>query len=222
MTPDAIRAAALRNRTIRAGQLARIAPVVNAAKQPRADLEAIREQAKSVRANVETMHRLQSVPNFFPTPRDLCRRLIHEADVSEGLRVLEPSAGKGDLAAEIVSAGAQVECYEIAYALSSILREKGFTLLGGDFLEALPDPRFDRVVMNPPFERGIDVAHVQHAYKFLKPGGILAAIVGSTSGRKLEGWAIDRHGYVEDLPAGSFLNSDRSTAVNTALVVAHR
>ena len=35
----------------------------------------------------------------------------------------------------------------------------------------------DAIVLNPPFERGEDAAHVLHAYKFLAPEGILAAIV---------------------------------------------
>ncbi|HLJ26704.1 MAG TPA: hypothetical protein VKY85_08335 [Candidatus Angelobacter sp.] len=52
--------------------------------------------------------------------------------------------------------------------------------IGRDFFDLDPaifEPRFDAIVLNPPFERGDDVAHVLHAYKFLAPKGILAAIV---------------------------------------------
>jgi len=30
--------------------------------------------------------------------------------------------------------------------------------------------------MNPPFENGADIKHIQHAMKMLKPGGRLVAI----------------------------------------------
>jgi predicted RNA methylase len=37
--------------------------------------------------------------------------------------------------------------------------------------------RFDRIIMNPPFERGRDIDHVLRAYNLLAHGGLLAAIV---------------------------------------------
>jgi hypothetical protein len=39
--------------------------------------------------------------------------------------------------------------------------------------------KFDRVVMNPPFDHGADIKHVEHARKFLKPGGRLVAVVAN-------------------------------------------
>ncbi len=45
------------------------------------------------------------------------------------------------------------------------------TMIGSDFMEAVPEPRFDRALMNPPFENGQDIAHVRHAFQVLKPGG---------------------------------------------------
>lgn len=40
-------------------------------------------------------------------------------------------------------------------------------------------PKFDHVVMNPPFTLGRDIAHVTHAMDFLRPRGTLVAIMGS-------------------------------------------
>src|SRR3546814_1183198 len=55
-----------------------------------------------------------------------------------------------------------------------------------DFMETgglnrLNSPVFsvDAVVMNPPFEKGQDVAHVLHAWRSLKTGGTLVAIMGA-------------------------------------------
>lgn len=36
------------------------------------------------------------------------------------------------------------------------------------------------VIMNPPFTKGQDVAHITHALKFLRPGGALFAIIGES------------------------------------------
>ena len=38
---------------------------------------------------------------------------------------------------------------------------------------------FDRILMNPPFEKFQDIEHVRRAYTFLKPGGRLVAIMGN-------------------------------------------
>jgi hypothetical protein len=45
-------------------------------------------------------------------------------------------------------------------------------VIEGDFLALNPADfaPFDRIVMNPPFDRGRDCDHVRHAYEFLKPG----------------------------------------------------
>src|SRR3546814_13421981 len=48
-----------------------------------------------------------------------------------------------------------------------------------DFLTLPPSPIYDRIVMNPPFDRGRDCDHVRHAFGFLKPGGILVAVMSA-------------------------------------------
>jgi 16S rRNA G1207 methylase RsmC len=50
-----------------------------------------------------------------------------------------------------------------------------------DFLTFSPDVTglYDRVVMNPPFDRERDIDHVLHALKFLKEDGFLTAIVSA-------------------------------------------
>ncbi|HHK0428589.1 TPA: methyltransferase, partial [Pseudomonas aeruginosa] len=53
---------------------------------------------------------------------------------------------------------------------------KGYNLVGSDFME-VSGKQYDRIVMNPPFSKGRDIQHVQHAYSLLKPGGRLVAIM---------------------------------------------
>jgi predicted RNA methylase len=117
---------------------------------------------------------------FFPTPDDVVEDLFKIASILPGQRLLEPSAGMGGLAkkaADIVGQN-NVHCVEIEPARANQLRLMGFPhVITGDFLKMDPDPIYDGVLMNPPFGRGLEFLHVEHAMKFVKPGGTVTAIV---------------------------------------------
>lgn len=118
---------------------------------------------------------------FFPTPKLLGRVLVNAASLTEGSLVLEPEAGVGGLAelcAEIVPRK-NIVCYEIQNKNCVKLREMGFTVEKVDFLTVPPVARFTHVIMNPPFSLQADIDHVTHAFKFLKPGGALHAIMSA-------------------------------------------
>ena len=74
---------------------------------------------------------------------------------------------------------------------------------------------FDRVVINPPFDRGSDIEHIKHAYRKLKPGGRLVAICANGP-RQQEVMGEICSAWI-DLPAGSF--KEQGTSVSTAIVV---
>ena len=113
----------------------------------------------------------------FYTPDDLSAKLAKLADVG-GTTVLEPSAGHGALANACRAAGcAGTVCYETDEAAHAHLKYEGYVAFKQDFLTVKPQPHFGRVVMNPPFAKDTFVAHIQHALKFLKPGGRLVAVI---------------------------------------------
>lgn len=88
----------------------------------------------------------------------------------------------------------------------------------GDFLRCSAETlwgEFDKILMNPPFEDGADIRHIQHARKMLKPGGTLVAICAN--GPRQRKVLMDEAEHWEDLPAGTF--KDQGTMVNTALLV---
>jgi type I restriction-modification system DNA methylase subunit len=96
---------------------------------------------------------------------------------------------------------------------------------GVDFLTVEPRPIFDRIVMNPPFAKQADIAHVAHALSFLKPGGRLVAITtpswqtSATEKAKAFRALLDAQDIatVSELPDGSFKES--GTGVSTVLLV---
>lgn len=165
--------------------------------------------------------------NLFQTPEPLAARVAEL--VSEGRdigRTLEPSAGLGRLyrAIRFVSATNPVVLVEIAPECSGELYrategDAAATLIQADFL-ACDSSRlgdFDTVVMNPPFCRGLDIKHIQHALAFLRPGGRLVAICAAGS-RRREAFA-DVTRWI-DLPAGTF--KGEGTNVGAAIVVFDR
>lgn len=118
---------------------------------------------------------------FFETPDPIVARLIELANIQFSHLVLEPSAGRGSIVRGLLATGALVHAHELqaehAGALAGLLPPHAIQV--GDFLSRHPDPIYDRVVMNPPFARQQDLAHVFHASKFLRHGGRLWAVMSS-------------------------------------------
>ncbi len=188
------------------------------------------KKAKEIKAAEEAV-RFQKIPGFFPTPPALVSRVIDEAGIEPGMRVLEPSAGKGDLADAAREAGATVDTVEPQQSLRRILEQKGYEIVGDEFQEMPRRPIYDRIVMNPPFENGQDIDHVRHAYGMLAPGGKIVAIMSEGSfGRSdkravaFREWLDANGGTSEKVEAGAFkgVGVFRETGVSTRIVVVEK
>lgn len=128
------------------------------------------------------------------------------------LRVLEPSCGDGRILDEVRARGFNALGFEYHATRAAEARAKGHSVVTGNFLEQVPVPEFDRVVMNPPFYGRHYAQHVRHAYKFLKPGGTLVSILPATAHYDHS----ELSGEWRDLPVGSF--SEAGTNVPTGLL----
>jgi predicted RNA methylase len=173
---------------------------------------------------VVTLREKRQQAQYFPTPAAVVQRLIDLARLQPGMETLEPSAGSGAIAATLAARGAVVDCIEQDPAYASVLAETGVarTLRVADFLTVPAEPRYDRVVMNPPFTKGADITHVEHALKFLKPDGLLVAVMSWTvtyHSTKTTGFRalVEAHGgAVEAVSEGAFRES--GTDVPTVIV----
>lgn len=173
---------------------------------------------------------------FFESPPPVVERLLEVAgcynvvgrtadDRWPVLTVLEPSAGRGAIAAAVAERGHQVTCIEIQQANVVELGQRGYPAIWGDFFNHSPGAlgRFDLVIMNPPFDGGRDIDHVVHALQFVKPGGKLVSVMSAgvefREDRKTSDFRalVERYGgSFRDLPPGSF--ADSGTMVNTCIV----
>jgi hypothetical protein len=191
---------------------------------------------------------------FFPTPEDAAERVIGKVSVMQKrdkgpIRILEPSAGTGNLARRLVrgeeTAGNDwmrrqlaeytyatvVDCVEIQPHLAAGLEVEGIyrKVYVQDFLTLSPQVTglYNRVVMNPPFDRERDIDHIMHALDFLEEDGQLVAILSAGTEFRETKKAVAFRALMEskgadwtDLPAGSFASV--GTYVNTVILNVHK
>lgn len=152
----------------------------------------------------------------FFTPPSLAREVVALADVA-GCDVLEPSAGRGALADACLAAGARdVHCFEQNPEYVDVLLET-YPTTHGDFLRFQPSRLYERIVMNPPFTKNQDIAHVRHALKWLEPNGILVAIMLNNQTRKgFVDLNVEFEPEIDEVERGAFKES--GTDISTVIV----
>ncbi len=200
-------------------------PPVPASVEPRPVYQALEpNDFDKLRAQLHQGVQAVSAPQLFPTPPELAARMVELANIEHGHSVLEPSAGTGRILRairEATAGGAIQTAIEIDGRLCDRLRvvEAGAMVQQRDFLQCNDDlGHFDRVLMNPPFANGQDIAHIRHALQMLKPGGRLVAICanGPRQNEQLRPLVEQYGGTWEVLPAGTFKES--GTGVNAAML----
>lgn len=170
---------------------------------------------------------------YFPTPSLIVDKMVELAKLERGHLILEPSAGQGHISDKICNA-LKLHTHEIIVCETLpenkyILSEKGYICEELGFMEFADEwikrgRAFDRIVMNPPFERQADIDHVTAAFSLLAPNGILIAIMSTgitfRENKKTIEFRekiINQHcTYLENLPSGTFKES--GTMVNTVLI----
>lgn len=198
-------------------------------RQAKSESENLYEAARNGHAVIKQREKIQEVaewkiPGFFPTPPEAVRLMLDKAEIEAGMTVMEPEAGAGHIAKPARALGGKVTVIESNYHLCEILRQEGFDPIYADFLTWESEQRFDRILMNPPFERLQDIDHVLHANTFLAAGGIQVAIMGAGAffrgDRKavaFREWLHERGDY-QKLPSGTFNFSERPTGVESYLI----
>lgn len=152
---------------------------------------------------------------YYPTPRKVVDRVLDDLRI-QGLRVLEPSCGCGRFLDGIKKRGGLAFGIEVDPGRANLARAGGHDVMIANFLETTPNPVYDLVVMNPPFYGKHYAKHIEHAMKFVRPGGRLISILPATA--RYDHGLVD--GRWEDLPFASFKES--GTNINTTILTIHK
>lgn len=175
--------------------------------------------------------KFSKIPGYFPTPIELIDIMIDRAGIEDNNSILEPSAGSGAIADRVKEKfpTTHIDVVEHHHSLFAILALKSVgkydSFILEDFLNLPIGVYYDRIIMNPPFEKLQDIDHVMKAYAHLKEGGRLVAIMSpgpfhnyNKKASDFRIWFEDTAcGYVESIESGAFKES--GTMVSSRLVV---
>lgn len=164
---------------------------------------------------------------FYPSPKRVIDELMESLRLGKleewrrhevrSLRVLEPSCGDGRILDEIRARGHKPFGIEVHAGRAAEARARGHAVQTANFLDCPPDKvPFDAVAMNPPFYGTHWVEHLNHAIRFLAPGGLLACVLPASA------WydhrdLLPKGARWDDLPVASFAES--GTNIPTGILV---
>lgn len=166
--------------------------------------------------------------DYFATPEPVGFKMVEWANVKQGDKVLEPSAGHGAIA-RFFPERTDVTMVEPSYELSqrAALANGTARIVNERFEDLHISNKYDAIVMNPPYGSGGKTAieHVSKAAKHLRDGGRIVALIprGGITDKRLEAFlsgedAADLHLVAKvDMPASTFERA--GTAVNTQVLV---
>jgi len=127
--------------------------------------------------------------DFFPTPPALINKMFEGINFRQVESILEPSAGKGDIADRLLERWnsahnnhsnkkeSDIDVIEINPDLQHILKGKGHRLIFNDFLQFSTFKKYDLIVMNPPFSAG--EKHLLKAIEIQKNGGCIVCVLNA-------------------------------------------
>lgn len=126
----------------------------------------------------------QKSHQYYPTPPNIAE--IAQEKLTQGMcdadKVLEPSAGTGSLLAGLDVDQKNITCVEVSKLHCEVLKSKGYFVIKGDFIDASKAlPKFERIILNPPFADGRWQTHLKAALSCLSDSGRLVAILPASA-----------------------------------------
>lgn len=173
---------------------------------------------------------------FFPTPRALAGKMFGNIKKPEEIcTVLEPSAGKGDLAELYIKFANKSRRYGSEFDIDSVdmiehdtnlialLRGKNYRVIGDDFLTFHSHKHYDLIIMNPPFSNGDE--HLLKALEIQADGGQIVCLLNAetirnpyTNRRKVLKQKLAEYGAKIEFVRDAFKHAQRRTDVEVAIV----
>lgn len=174
--------------------------------------------------------------DFYPTPKHLIQKMFSCIDWNKVKTILEPSAGRGDLVEAITEnlknrqnrynrkEKFDIDTIEIDNSLQMILKGKGYRLVHDNYLTFFTYKKYDAIIANFPFSQ--DDKHLLKAIEMQEStGGQLVCLVNSetiknpySNIRKQLTQKLEEYDAKIEYITNGFVNSERSTAVEVALI----
>lgn len=175
---------------------------------------------------------------FYPTPSNLAGRMLAGVRWKDVTAILEPSAGKGDLADAarkfvedyhndrkvcVDKREPYIDCVEIDPDLALILKGKGYPVVSDDFLTFHTFKQYDLILMNPPFENGDE--HLLKALSLMERGGQIVCLLNAetirnpyTNRRKVLRQKLSEYNAKIEFIENAFAHAQRKTNVEIAMI----
>jgi hypothetical protein len=153
------------------------------------------------------------------TIRKTSRLVINQilAFCNSGIKtVLEPSAGSGDLVEGIIDfyKDIEVDCIELNNELRRVLKQKGYNVVGEDFMQFNSSKLYDCVIAAPTYKNNVDVDHIMKMYEHVKPGGFVVSLTSpywtvrnNKNQIEFRKWLEDKDYQMRMLPDMSFVEN---------------
>jgi len=167
---------------------------------------------------------------FYPTPRTLLEKITAGIKWQTVGSVLEPSAGKGDIAdyvrekmSDWRSNEPDIDCIELDEELRCTLIGKNHRVVHDDFLTFQTMKQYNLIIMNPPFGNG--AAHLLKALELQQYGGAVICLLNAETLKNP--FSNERVELVQKLQAmnadisyleNAFASAERPTGVEIAVV----
>lgn len=156
---------------------------------------------------------------YYPTPPKVAMEILRDLYFTDGDRILEPSCGCGRIMDAIMERvrdadrrgwrepEPKIVMLGVEFSRERVLeaKQKGYKVIEANFLDLEPDRKFNKIIMNPPFYGKHYLKHINHALKFLEPGGVLVSILPAAAHYDHK-MLPDGYSW-RDLPVGSFAES---------------
>lgn len=162
------------------------------------------------------------INEYYPTPYEVCERIAERVALpyhpNEDFKILEPSAGTGSLAENLLHIfgfwnKTMFDVCELNPDFQEHLKWKRFNVISNNCMELNDFNKYDLLIMNPPFEYVKE--HLEHCIKLLKPNKPFVCIAPTN-------FPIKEADFIEKYEIGVIQiedNSFKSSCTNVRTVI---
>ena len=134
--------------------------------------------------------------DFYSTPTSAIESILNEFSLGDGIDVLEPGAGNGNIIQCLQKKynNLAIDAIEIRQDEYNALKQLGVNVVIDDFLNMQISKKYDLIIGNPPFS--LAIKFINKCLNLLKPGGTLIFLLRTAfmeSDRRFDFWQKEKN-----------------------------